>query len=67
MKRLLLLTFIMLQGCVVSPSARAPTLHEASPNCPPLPTLPPGATRFEERLLNETVRALYAQCAESKK
>lgn len=65
MKRASVALFVFLQGCVASPEVKAPPLY---PNaCPPLPILEAGATRFEERLHNETVKALYAQCAESKK
>ena len=73
MSRLVIAAAILLNGCVASPDARAPVVHEYSvpksegAACPPLPVLPAGATRFEERLLNAAIRDLYAQCAESKK
>lgn len=55
----MLLTF----GCVAPPSA--PASRPAA--CPPLPHLPPGATRKEGRVHWLTVIALYEQCAESKR
>lgn len=75
MKHFIMCFVVFTQGCVMSPNANAPVVRikrvpppvvKTDP-CPPLPTLPPGATRFEERLLNEVVRELYVQCAESKR
>ena len=75
MKHFIMAFVVFTQGCVMSPNATAPVVTKyvappapvANDRCPPLPTLPPGATRFEARLLNEVVRELYVQCAESKR
>lgn len=57
-----LLLCTALQGCAVPPTA-----NDTSDKCPPLPTLPDNATRFEGRVFTLTLIALYEQCAKSKK